>query len=546
MAGQLSSGVTQIFSNQYAFAALKADGSVVTWGGGGSSYGGNSSAVAGQLSSGVTQIFSTGYAFAALKADGSVVTWGDSFSGGAYGSDVAVQLSSGVTQIFSTDYAFAALKADGSVVTWGGANLGGNSSGVAAQLSSGVTQIFSTNWAFAALKTDGSVITWGLGWGGDSSAVSDLINSGVIKIYSNLGAFAALKEDGSVVTWGDSRYGGDSSGVSDKISSGVTQIVSTSSQGLYAFGEPIADSGGAFAALKADGSVVTWGDSSHGGDSSSVAGQLTNVVAFANPFTDDRLEVLKYSEQGALSFSQSSYSINENGTAVNEIVMVRSGGSTGEVSAMINLVNGSATAPADYSNTPITVRFAAGETSKVVNIPIVNDSKVESNETIQLSLSTPTGGAILWGRIGATATIVDDDLELNFSSRTYRASEDGLPEAQISINRSGVLSVPVAVTLVARNGSATAPHDYLDTSIVVAFAPGEASRTVTLPIVDDDDIEAEETILLSLVDATNGATIGSQGNATLTITSDDWPDLVVSNITAPIGSQSGQPIDITW
>jgi hypothetical protein len=90
--------------------------------------------VASQLSSGVSQIFSTAYAFAALKADGSVITWG--FGGDS--SAVASQLSSGVSQIFSTDYAFAALKTDGSVVTWGSGEYGGNSSAVASQLSSGV------------------------------------------------------------------------------------------------------------------------------------------------------------------------------------------------------------------------------------------------------------------------------------------------------------------------------------------------------------------------------------------------------------------------
>jgi flagellin len=48
--------VEAIYSNQWAFAALKADGSVVTWGN--STYGGNSSAVAAQLSSGVQSLAS--------------------------------------------------------------------------------------------------------------------------------------------------------------------------------------------------------------------------------------------------------------------------------------------------------------------------------------------------------------------------------------------------------------------------------------------------------------------------------------------------------
>ena len=83
-----------------------------------SNFGGDSSSVASQLSSGVTEIFSTEAAFAALKSDGTVVTWGYSNSGGD-SSSVASQLNSGVTKISSTDGAFAALKSDGTVVTWG-------------------------------------------------------------------------------------------------------------------------------------------------------------------------------------------------------------------------------------------------------------------------------------------------------------------------------------------------------------------------------------------------------------------------------------------
>jgi len=58
------------------------------------------------------------------------------------------------------------------------------------------------------------------------------------------GAFAALRHDGSVVTWGDPSCGGDSSAVQAKLK-GVTQIHSTHT---------------AFAAIVLDGSVVAWGD----------------------------------------------------------------------------------------------------------------------------------------------------------------------------------------------------------------------------------------------------------------------------------------------
>ena len=71
-------------------------------------------------------------------------------------------------------------------------------------------------------------------------------------------AFAAILADGSVVTWGNPDYGGDSSEVQDQLKD-VQQV-----QATY----------GAFAAILADGSVVAWGDPLRGGDSSAVSDQF--------------------------------------------------------------------------------------------------------------------------------------------------------------------------------------------------------------------------------------------------------------------------------
>ncbi len=202
-------------------------------------------------------------AFAALRADGSVVTWGDAASGGD-SSTLAVQLGGArdVTQIFSTTAAFAALRSDGSVVTWGNAASGGDSSSVAAPLDGtrDVTHLYSTRTAFAALRADGSVVTWGdAASGGNSSALATQLDGSidVTQLYSTASAFAALRADGSLVTWGNAAGGGDSSTVSAPLD-GTLDIVQ------------VAATHTAFAALRADGSVVTWGNAG-GGNSSSVA-----------------------------------------------------------------------------------------------------------------------------------------------------------------------------------------------------------------------------------------------------------------------------------
>ena len=68
--------VPKTYSTKSAFALVRADGSVVTWG----IFVGNSEAVRQQLT-GIKSISSTGSAFAAIKDDGSVVTWGDAGAG---------------------------------------------------------------------------------------------------------------------------------------------------------------------------------------------------------------------------------------------------------------------------------------------------------------------------------------------------------------------------------------------------------------------------------------------------------------------------------
>ena len=76
-------------------------------------------------------------------------------------------------------------------------------------------------------------------YGGNSSQVQEqLVN--VQQIQATLGAFAAIRSNGTVVTWGDPRFGGHSSQVEEQLTD-VQQVQATS---------------GAFAAIK--GSCRLW------------------------------------------------------------------------------------------------------------------------------------------------------------------------------------------------------------------------------------------------------------------------------------------------
>jgi alpha-tubulin suppressor-like RCC1 family protein len=291
------SGITELQSNHGAAVALLSDGRIKTWRYPGQLIDSDFNYIAAPLElSNVTNIVATAAAFAALKSDGSVVTWGlDDFYIGPYGHPVSVNYGADsryvsdelvdVKALASTSSAFSALKGDGTVVSWGDGQNGGNNNSVRDQLVD-VVSIWGDKHTFVAQKSDGSFIAWGSNAViynrhlADLSEISDIVSNGhsttiispdgTAKTWSNLDegagflpisnslrdiqavvtsldSFAALKNDGTVVTWGyseDAKYGADDGDVS---------------QELYDI-RSIASTGRGFTALREDGNVFVWGD----------------------------------------------------------------------------------------------------------------------------------------------------------------------------------------------------------------------------------------------------------------------------------------------
>src|SRR5262249_42554006 len=157
--------------------------------------------------------------------------------------------------------------------------------------------------------------------------------------------------------------------------------------------------------------------------------------------------------------------------------------------------------------------FADGETSKTFTVPITNDTLVEGNETINLALGNPTGGATLGGQSTAVLTIQDDDVAqpgtLQFGTSAYTVNENQ-GTATITVTPTGGSDIPVSVNYATSDGTATAGSDYTASSGTLNFAVGETSKTFTVPIIDDTTVEGDETVNLMLSNPTGGATLGSQ------------------------------------
>jgi len=209
--------------------ALKANGTVVTWG--------DNSSGECDIPGGLTNVIAiaAGYGFGgysmALRADGTVIGWGR--------YEPAPEGLTNVVAISAVGGSLA-LRSDGTVVSWNGLyepDISGSLTNVVAISAGGGHAL--------ALLGDGTVVAWGNNEYGETdvpSGLKDVISISAATIYS-----LALRRDGTVVAWGgEKRPYAEAGGFPAVVPKGLRDVVA------------IAAGEGASAALTRNGQVVWW------------------------------------------------------------------------------------------------------------------------------------------------------------------------------------------------------------------------------------------------------------------------------------------------
>ena len=111
---------------------------------------------------------------------------------------------------------------------------------------------------------------------------------------------------------------------------------------------------------------------------------------------------------GSLQLKSATFSVAE-GTANATITVTRTGGTYGAVDVSYATSDNTATAGSDYTAKSGTLTFAQGQTSRTLTVPILNDAAAEGVESLNLTLSSPAGGATLGQARRAVLTITDND-----------------------------------------------------------------------------------------------------------------------------------------
>ncbi len=247
--------------------------------------------------------------------------------------------------------------------------------------------------------------------------------------------------------------------------------------------------------------------------------------ASATIVDDDRVPV-----PGMLQFTATAFTVNE-GSATATLSVQRIGGSDGTVTVDFSTSDGTATSGLDYAASSGTLTFAGGQTSQSVVVPIVNDSLFEGDESLQLALSNPTGGATVGGIAAATLTIEDNETPppstFSFVEDSYTVREDG--QLLVEIIRTGDASLAADVTMIARTAGSGVPGnqqayrgtDYQWDDTAVAFAPGQSQATVEVPLVNDGGAELDEYFRLILTTPSGGSNVGPISTSTIMIQDDE-------------------------
>jgi len=219
---------------------------------------------------------------------------------------------------------------------------------------------------------------------------------------------------------------------------------------------------------------------------------------------------------GSVQFSLSNYTVNEN-VAAAIVTVSRTNGAASGVSVNYTVSNGTATNGQDFTSVSGTVSFAANEMTKTFAVPIIDDAVNEPNETVILTLSGIAGGGTLGTPSSAVLTIIDDDGApvLSVNSLSLNEGNEGTTTFNFTVSLLGASSRIVTVKYDTADGSAISPSDYQPVSGSLSFSPGETSKTVTISVNGDVEVEPNETFTLNLSEAANAAIAGAQGTGTI-------------------------------
>jgi len=237
-----------------------------------------------------------------------------------------------------------------------------------------------------------------------------------------------------------------------------------------------------------------------------------------------------------VEFSAGTGSDNEATTDVPQLILNFDGTLASAETIDVTVTGGTATT-ADYTNTvSVTIPAGSGDGDLIdINFAVTDDSDVEGDETVEFTLSNPSGDMAVGAQDTFTYTITEDDTATvafdTTNTTTPAEATAGIQSFDVSLTINGTTAtagtlqngdVTADVELQA-TGTATDGTDFATfTTVNLTFTAGsgDSTESIDVTITDDSEIEGDETIDFSLTNVSANASTGTDAH-TVTITDDD-------------------------
>jgi glucose/arabinose dehydrogenase len=126
------------------------------------------------------------------------------------------------------------------------------------------------------------------------------------------------------------------------------------------------------------------------------------------------------------------------------------------------------------------------------------------------------------------ATVPSSPVSMRISDATVVEGQSG--NLAFSVTLSQASSSTIKVNYATSNGSAIAGSDYTTTNGTLTFAAGQMSQTISIPILDNNSVEPNETFNVVLSNPTNATLADSTGVGTIS-------DTLVTSVTTALPAQ---------
>ena len=169
-----------------------------------------------------------------------------------------------------------------------------------------------------------------------------------------------------------------------------------------------------------------------------------------------------------------------------------------------HIASGTATSGTDHQALASgTLTFAPGETRKTISVTVIGDAAMESDEGVQLFLSSPTPSTVVigTGHTYPTGTIVDDDTPtLTIDSPRTTEGDFGTKTLAFTVRLQPAAAAQVTVDWGdVGDGTATSGSDYARLAGgTLTFAAGETRKTIPVAVRGDAAVEPDETVRVGI------------------------------------------------